>query len=183
MANHTTGGRPRGHPPTAVQCALAVVTAGLAVAAVMLALVETAQANYLTPLPQDEPYLQSPVSTMSYPQPASPASPPPAKPSCPPTLPATYSGSLRLLGQTPTNPSTLTATINGQPWATTTIADVRYQIDVQSILAFVPNGLTSPDNAIEGMVLILPKAVPPPPTGTATSPTPTATPAAPTPIP
>jgi len=58
-----------------------------------------------------------------------------------------------------------------------------YQIDVQSILAFVPNGLTSPDNAIEGMVLILPKAVPPPPTGAATSPTPTATPAAPTPIP
>ena len=58
-----------------------------------------------------------------------------------------------------------------------------YQIDVQSILAFVPNGLTSPDNAIEGMVLILPKAVPPPPTGAATSPTATATPAAPTPIP
>jgi LysM repeat protein len=41
----------------------------------------------------------------------------------------------------------------------------RYQIDVQSILAFAPNGLTSPDNAIEGMVLILPKAVPPPPVG------------------
>jgi len=36
-----------------------------------------------------------------------------------------------------------------------------YQIDVESILAFVPNGLTSPDNAIEGMVLILPGAVPP----------------------
>ncbi len=37
------------------------------------------------------------------------------------------------------------------------------RFDIQSILAFAPNGLTSPDNAIEGMVLILPKAVPPPP--------------------
>ena len=36
-----------------------------------------------------------------------------------------------------------------------------YQIDVESILAFAPNGLTSADNAIEGMVLILPGAVPP----------------------
>jgi len=38
-----------------------------------------------------------------------------------------------------------------------------YQIDVESILAFAPNGLTSPDNAIEGMVLILPGAVLPAP--------------------
>jgi LysM repeat protein len=67
-----------------------------------------------------------------------------------------------------------------------TLSDIaaRYQIDVQSILAFAPNGLTSPDNAIEGMVLILPKAVPPPPAAatktpdTATSPTATATPTA-----
>jgi LysM repeat protein len=36
-----------------------------------------------------------------------------------------------------------------------------YQIDVESILAFAPNGLTSADSAIEGMVLILPGAVPP----------------------
>jgi LysM repeat protein len=36
-----------------------------------------------------------------------------------------------------------------------------YQIDVESILAFAPNGLTSPNNAIEGMVLVLPGAVPP----------------------
>ncbi len=44
-----------------------------------------------------------------------------------------------------------------------TLSDIAalYQIDVESILAFVPNGLTSPDNAIEGMVLILPGAVPP----------------------
>jgi LysM repeat protein len=67
-----------------------------------------------------------------------------------------------------------------------TLSDIaaRYQIGVQSILAFAPNGLTSPDNAIEGMVLILPKAVPPPPAAatktpdTATSPTATATPTA-----
>jgi LysM repeat protein len=36
-----------------------------------------------------------------------------------------------------------------------------YQIDVESILAFGPNGLTSPNSTIEGMILILPGAVPP----------------------
>jgi LysM repeat protein len=36
-----------------------------------------------------------------------------------------------------------------------------YQIDVESILAFSPNGLMSPDGVIDGMVLILPGAVPP----------------------
>jgi LysM repeat protein len=36
-----------------------------------------------------------------------------------------------------------------------------YQIDVQSIVGFAPNGLTSPNDAITGMVLILPGAVPP----------------------
>ena len=56
MPNHSTGGPTRRQPPTAAQCALAVVTAGLAVAAVMLALVQTAQANYLAPIPQEEPY-------------------------------------------------------------------------------------------------------------------------------
>ena len=130
MANHTTGGHPRGHPPTAVQCALAVVTAGLAVAAVMLALVETAQANYLTPFPQDAPYLQDPASTISYPQASPPSSPPPTKPSCPPALPATYSGTLRLLDHSPTDTLTLTASINGQPWATTTIANASYTITI-----------------------------------------------------
>ena len=39
-ADQNADGRPGGHPPTAVQCALAVVTAGLAVAAAMLALGE-----------------------------------------------------------------------------------------------------------------------------------------------
>jgi LysM repeat protein len=36
-----------------------------------------------------------------------------------------------------------------------------YQIDVQSIVGFAPNGLMSPNDAITGMVLILPGAVPP----------------------
>jgi LysM repeat protein len=45
-----------------------------------------------------------------------------------------------------------------------TLSDIAalYQIDVETILAFAPNSLTSADNAIEGMVLILPGAVPPP---------------------
>jgi LysM repeat protein len=45
-----------------------------------------------------------------------------------------------------------------------TLSDIAalYQIDVESILAFAPNGLTSPANAIAGMVLVLPGAVPPP---------------------
>jgi murein DD-endopeptidase MepM/ murein hydrolase activator NlpD len=38
-----------------------------------------------------------------------------------------------------------------------------YQIDVPSILAFVPNGISSADMVVEGMVLLLPGAVPPPP--------------------
>lgn len=44
-----------------------------------------------------------------------------------------------------------------------TLSDIAalYQIDVESILAFAPNGLTSPANAIAGMVLVLPGAVPP----------------------
>jgi murein DD-endopeptidase MepM/ murein hydrolase activator NlpD len=46
-----------------------------------------------------------------------------------------------------------------------TLSDIAsfYQIDVQSILAFVPNSIASPDSLIEGMVLVLPGAVPPPP--------------------
>ena len=61
-----------------------------------------------------------------------------------------------------------------------TLSDIaaRYQIGVQSILAFAPNGLTSPDNAIQGMVLILPKAVPPPPATATKTPDAAASPAA-----
>jgi len=46
-----------------------------------------------------------------------------------------------------------------------TLSDIAsfYQIDVQSILAFVSNDIASPDTVIEGMVLVLPGAVPPPP--------------------
>jgi soluble lytic murein transglycosylase-like protein len=131
MPNHSTGGPTRRQPPTAVQCALAVVTAGLAVAAVMLALVETAQADYLAPIPQEEPYFQGPIYNISYPPAAPLSTPPPAKPSCPPALPATYSGSLRLVGQpAATKPLTLTASIDGQPWATATVSDGRYTIDM-----------------------------------------------------
>lgn len=42
------------------------------------------------------------------------------------------------------------------------IADY-YQIDVQNIVGFVPNGIDSPDAVSEGMVLVLPGATPPPP--------------------
>ena len=46
-----------------------------------------------------------------------------------------------------------------------TLSDIAsfYQIDVQSILAFVPNRISSPDTVIEGMMLVLPGAAPPPP--------------------
>ncbi len=46
-----------------------------------------------------------------------------------------------------------------------TLSDIAdyYQIDVQSILAFMPNNIASPDKVSEGMVLVLPGAVPPPP--------------------
>lgn len=46
-----------------------------------------------------------------------------------------------------------------------TLTDIAayYQIDVQSIIGFVPNGLSSPDAVIEGAVLLLPGATPPPP--------------------
>ncbi len=46
-----------------------------------------------------------------------------------------------------------------------TLSDVAgyYHSDVQSIVGFTPNRLSSPDSVIEGMVLLLPGAVPPPP--------------------
>ena len=45
-----------------------------------------------------------------------------------------------------------------------TLTDIAaiYQIDVQSILGFVPNAIATPDAVSEGMVLLLPGAVPPP---------------------
>ena len=64
-----------------------------------------------------------------------------------------------------------------------TLSDIAsfYQIDVQSILAFVPNGVTSADTVIEGMVLLLPGAVPPPPPPLAAAPPPPAAVAPPIP--
>jgi murein DD-endopeptidase MepM/ murein hydrolase activator NlpD len=58
--------------------------------------------------------------------------------------------------------------VNGLVYTVTlgdTLSDIAayYQIDVQTITAFAPNKLASPDSVIEGMVLVLPGAVPPPP--------------------
>ncbi|MEX0682284.1 MAG: peptidoglycan DD-metalloendopeptidase family protein [Dehalococcoidia bacterium] len=46
-----------------------------------------------------------------------------------------------------------------------TITDIAatYNVDPAAIVEFAPNELVSPDNIIEGMVLVLPGAVPPPP--------------------
>ena len=46
-----------------------------------------------------------------------------------------------------------------------TISDIAdfYGIDVESILSFTPNSLSSADNITEGLLLVLPGAVPPPP--------------------
>ncbi len=46
-----------------------------------------------------------------------------------------------------------------------TLSDIAafYGIDVESIVGFAPNGLSSPDNISEGMIVVLPGAVPPPP--------------------
>jgi soluble lytic murein transglycosylase-like protein len=128
--NQEEDGRPHGRPPTAIQCALALVTAGLAVAAAMLALVGTAQANYLASLPQDETYLQGPASPVSDVQPAPASTPAPARALCPPALPATYSGTVWLDGQPAADALTLTASIDGEAWATATISDGLYTIDI-----------------------------------------------------
>jgi soluble lytic murein transglycosylase-like protein len=126
MADPRGGGR----PPTAFQCALALVTAGLAVATAMLALVATAQATYVAPLLIDGPSLEGAVSAVSQIQPAPDSPPPAAQASCPPALPATYSGTVRVDGQPTPDPLTLTTSIDGQEWATAVIADGRYTIDI-----------------------------------------------------
>jgi soluble lytic murein transglycosylase-like protein len=128
--NQEEDGRPHGHPPTAVQCALALVTAGLAVAAAMLALIGTAQANYRDALPEDYSYLQGPLSSASNVQASSISTPPLAQALCPPTLPATYNGTVRVDGQPITDALTLTASIDGEAWATAIISDGRYTIDI-----------------------------------------------------
>ncbi len=62
----------------------------------------------------------------------------------------------------------LIPSVNGVVYTVTlgdTLTDIAsyYQIDVESITAFVPNRLASADSVIEGMVLLLPGGVPPPP--------------------
>src|SRR5207253_9428324 len=76
----------------------------------------------------------------------------------------------------------LVPSVNGLVYTVTlgdTLSDLAafYQIDVQSITAYTPNKLSSPDDVIEGMVLVLPGAVPPPPAPP--PPPPAAVPAAP----
>ena len=62
----------------------------------------------------------------------------------------------------------LVPSVNGLVYTVTlgdTLSDIAafYQIDVQTITSFGPNELSSPDQVIEGKVLVLPGAVPPPP--------------------
>jgi LysM repeat protein len=72
-----------------------------------------------------------------------------------------YDPNLVLIGQELLIPSVDGIIYRAKPGDTLSAIAALYQIDVESIVGFAPNGLTSPDNAIEGMVLILPGAVPP----------------------
>jgi murein DD-endopeptidase MepM/ murein hydrolase activator NlpD len=58
-----------------------------------------------------------------------------------------------------------------------------FQIDVESIIGFIPNNITSPDSVTEGMVLLLPGAVPPPLPEAAPTPAPAETPVPSLPLP
>src|SRR4030042_1436733 len=72
IPEHERSGNPRGHPPPATQCALAIVTAGLAVAVAMLALIAsagTAQARQ-SAASQVDPYRQGSVFAEVEAQPA-----------------------------------------------------------------------------------------------------------------
>jgi murein DD-endopeptidase MepM/ murein hydrolase activator NlpD len=62
----------------------------------------------------------------------------------------------------------LIPSVNGLVYTVTlgdTLSDIAayYNTDIQSITSFGPNALSSPDDVIEGMVLVLPGAVPPAP--------------------
>ena len=72
--------KPEGRPPTAIECALALVTAGLAVATAMLALLGSALATSSATLPGGGLYAPGPATAVSYPR-ASPTATPPASPS------------------------------------------------------------------------------------------------------
>jgi hypothetical protein len=70
----------QGRPPTAIECALALVAAGLAVATAMLALLGSAAAASSATLPEEGVYAPGPTTTVSYPR-ASPTATPRATPS------------------------------------------------------------------------------------------------------
>jgi LysM repeat protein len=72
-----------------------------------------------------------------------------------------YDPNLVLVGEELLIPSVDGIIYHAKPGDTLPDIAALYQIDVESILAFVPNGLTSPDTAIARMVLVLPGAVPP----------------------
>ena len=129
-ADQNADGRPGGHPPTAVQCALAVVTAGLAVAAAMLALIGTAQAGNVDTSLEEEPYLQDSASVISdvHGVPSWPGQA--AREACAPVSSGSYSGSLRLEGEAATDGLALTASIDGRAWGTAIISDGRYAMDI-----------------------------------------------------
>ncbi|UCH86940.1 MAG: LysM peptidoglycan-binding domain-containing protein [Dehalococcoidia bacterium] len=102
-----------------------------------------------------------------------------------------YDPDLVLVGEQLLIPSVDGIIYHAKPGDTLPDIAALYQIDVESILAFAPNSLTSSDGVIEGMILILPGAVPPllprppevvEPTASEPQPTePTPTPEAPTP--
>jgi LysM repeat protein len=101
-----------------------------------------------------------------------------------------YDPNLVLVGEQLLIPSVDGIIYHAKPGDTLPDIAALYQIDVESILTFAPNGLTSSDGVIEGMILILPGAVPPllprppevvEPTASEPQPTePTPTPEAPT---
>ena len=62
----------------------------------------------------------------------------------------------------------LVPSVNGLVYHVTlgdTLSDIAsyYQIDVQNVVGFLPNDISSPDAVTEGMMLVLPGGVPPPP--------------------
>jgi len=72
-----------------------------------------------------------------------------------------YDPNLVLIGEQLLIPSVDGIIYHVKPGDTLPDIAALYQIDVESILTFAPNGLTSSDGVIEGMILILPGAVPP----------------------
>jgi LysM repeat protein len=72
-----------------------------------------------------------------------------------------YDPNLLLVGQQLLIPSVDGIIYHVKPGDNLSDIAALYQIGVESILAFAPNGLTSVDSTIEGMILVLPGGVPP----------------------